>query len=93
MDHSFLRAWLVDFVGTRCKATSPLGEPPPNRPDVDLVFLGQAKRTVYVSDNDGEGWLYGFFLDPEELGWNPKLIAVFWDIFHTKLVTGYHYLL
>jgi len=66
MDHSFLRAWLVDFVGTRCTATSPLGETPPNRPDVDLVFLGQAKRTVYVSDNDGEGWLYGFFLDPEE---------------------------
>ena len=23
-------------------------------------------RTVYVSDNDGEGWLYGFFLDPED---------------------------
>lgn len=71
MDHSFsklfFRAWLVDFVGTRCTATSPLGEPtPPNQPDVDLVFLGQAKRTVYVSDNDGEGWLYGFFLDPEE---------------------------
>ena len=25
-----------------------------------------ATRTVYVSDNDGEGWLYGFFLDPED---------------------------
>ncbi|CAL1153904.1 unnamed protein product [Cladocopium goreaui] len=36
-----------------------------------LLWTGE---TVYVSDNDGEGWLYGFFLDPEDPddgGWFP----------------------
>ena len=35
----------------------------------NLLRFGQcwvSLRTVYVSDNDGEGWLYGFFLDPED---------------------------
>ena len=68
------RRWTILFKGLACRLRgnkmqgyfSTWRTPPPNRPDVDLVFLGQAKRTVYVSDNDGEGWLYGFFLDPEE---------------------------
>ena len=39
--------------------------------------LSPSPRTVYVSANDGEGWLYGYFLDPEA-----SLQAVF---FHEQL--------
>ncbi|CAJ1423301.1 unnamed protein product [Effrenium voratum] len=44
-----------------------------------LLWTGE---TVYVSDNDGEGWLYGFFLDPEDPddgGWFPADAVAFLD--------------
>eukprot|EP00435_Cladocopium_sp_Y103_P066648 s56_g28.t4 len=44
-----------------------------------LLWTGE---TVYVSDNDGEGWLYGFFLDPEDPddgGWFPVDAVEFMD--------------
>jgi len=45
-----------------------------------LLWTGE---TVYVSANDGEGWLYGYFLDPEDPddgGWFPADAVEFLDL-------------
>ena len=53
---------------SRAKPLHPTWSLNPKTPTLNLqpyTVLNLRPRTVYVSANDGEGWLYGYFLDPE----------------------------